>query len=303
MKKECKVYIRGVQGRGEEVIKALADLGAVNHWDYTGDSTNVMYYIKHDGYIGHFHYNTEFAQIIMDNYREIKLPEQWKDGDILFSEADNEFAVFEVEHINSDKFFSYLSTCYAGYLTHQDIPKRGFRLATESEINQFYKRLHAINKDWDAEKKQLVDLKWKNGDVLIRKDGGSFVIFHCYLSDSSVSPLLEVNENVCNGYSRIMPFFAGFYRLATSSEIKYFHELLHAHGKEWDTEKKKLVDWKWKPELHKGYFYVSSDLSVGNTFNDGLTIDVDRISCGNCFHTDEEAKVMAEKIKKLLKGE
>lgn len=92
------------------------------------------------------------------DYQEIKLPKQWRDGDILFSETDNEFAVFEVNHIHyPDKFFSHLSTCHAGYLTNQLMHKRDFRLATESEIEQFHNRLHAVNKDWDTEKKRLIN--------------------------------------------------------------------------------------------------------------------------------------------------
>lgn len=165
MEKRQRVFIKGVQGRDEEIIKALEDCGGYCHPHYIGDKDNVIYYINHSGIIDHAKIYEEIARIIMDDYYEIKLPEkQWKDGDILFSETDNEFAVFEVEHINSNKFFSYLSTCYAGYLTHQDIPKRDFRLATESEIEQFYNRLHAINKDWDTEKKQLVDWVWKPND-------------------------------------------------------------------------------------------------------------------------------------------
>lgn len=85
MKEEWKVYIKGVDGRGEEIIKALEDLGAVNHWNYTGDRTTGVYYITHDGYIGVVGKDVEFTQIIMDNYRELHLPEQWKDGDVLIN--------------------------------------------------------------------------------------------------------------------------------------------------------------------------------------------------------------------------
>lgn len=75
-----------------------------------------------------------------------------------------------------------------------------------------------------------------------------------------------------------------FYRLATPSEIEHFHELM------------------WKPGNNEDYFFVFSDLSVRSTSNDGIVIDEVRIRRGNCFRTREEAKAMAEKIKKLLKG-
>lgn len=93
MKEEWKVYIKGVDGRGEEIIKALEDLGAVNHWNYTGDRTTGVYYITHDGYIGVVGKDVEFTQIIMDNYRELHLPEQWKDGDVLINNDGADYKV------------------------------------------------------------------------------------------------------------------------------------------------------------------------------------------------------------------
>lgn len=185
MKKEWKVFILGNKDRGDEVIKALTDLGGRNYDLLHGTNNNSLYFINPDGIICCTCFGSEIAKIIMYNYYEIKLPEkQWRDGDILFSEIDNEFAVFEVEHIHyPNKFFSHLSTCHAGYLTNQLMHKKDFRLATESEIEQFHNRLHVIiNKDWwDTEKKQLVDWEWRpsineayytleidNGDVEVR---------------------------------------------------------------------------------------------------------------------------------------
>lgn len=163
MEKRQRVFIKGAPGRSKEVIKALIDLGGCGC--YTGgNKDNTIYYINHSGIIAHANIYEEIAKIIMDDYNEIKLPpeKQWRDGDILFSEAVNEFTVFEAEHIHyPDKFFSYLSICNGLCSTHQLIHKRDFRLATESEIEQFHNRLHAINKDWDTEKKQLVDWEWK----------------------------------------------------------------------------------------------------------------------------------------------
>lgn len=184
MEKETEIYIRGNKDRGDEVIKTLTDLGGRNYDLLHGTNSDSLYFINPDGIIYCTCFGSEIAKFIIYNYHEIKLPSerQWMDGDILFSEANNEFAVFEVEHIHCpDKFFSYLSTCHAGYLTHQLIHKRDFRLATKSEIEQFHNRLHVVNKDWDTEKKQLVDWEWKpsikeayytleidNGDVEVR---------------------------------------------------------------------------------------------------------------------------------------
>lgn len=163
MEDRQRVFIRGVEDRGNEVIETLVNLGGKNNLvGVLGNNSSCIYFINHDGYIKFTDVCSEIGRIIVDYYQEIKLPKQWRDGNILFSETDNEFAVFEVNHIHyPDKFFSHLSTCHAGYLTNQLMHKRDFRLATESEIEQFHNRLHAVNKDWDTEKKRLINWEWR----------------------------------------------------------------------------------------------------------------------------------------------
>lgn len=220
MTDEQRVFVRGVKGRGDEVLKMLENRGGENYY-LDGADPEYLYFINHKGSISLTLLDSEFGKIIMDNYRELHLPEQkWKEGDVLFSEIDNEFAVFEDEcKIDSDKFLSYLATCYGGYLTYQAISRRDFRLATKPEVAQFHERLHAISKDWDAEQKEL-------------------------------------------------------------------------------------VNWRWRPKHEEAYYFVDTNTSVyktvydENNINDSLNFEV-----GNCFRTREEAEAMAEKVKKLLKGE
>lgn len=48
MKEEWKVYIKGVRGRGNEVIKVLEDIGDINSCRYTGEKeedTHVTPYV------------------------------------------------------------------------------------------------------------------------------------------------------------------------------------------------------------------------------------------------------------------
>lgn len=105
------------------------------------------------------------------------------------------------------------------------------------------------------------------------------------------------------GESPIAIFCNADYHKAGSEELRQFHEFLHKHGKDWDAEKKQLVEWRWKPKAGENYFFISSELSVEATSNDGFDLDKAHIRCGNCFRTSDEAEAMAEKIKMLLKGE
>ena len=75
MEKKFKVYIKGVQGRGNEVIKALTDLGAEKQCFHGSGDPEYLFFINHNHGISCAIIDSEFGQIIMDNYREILLPE------------------------------------------------------------------------------------------------------------------------------------------------------------------------------------------------------------------------------------
>ena len=94
MKEEQRVYLRGIKGRGEEVINALEDLGGIVVRPMTGNDECGIYYINQYRDISRTDDDSELAQIIIEYYKEIKLPEQWKDGDVLVNIRFNEcFAV------------------------------------------------------------------------------------------------------------------------------------------------------------------------------------------------------------------
>lgn len=59
---------------------------------------------------------------------------------------------------------------------------------------------------------------------------------------------------------------------------------------------------RWKPGYSEAYYYVDSDLSVVAEYWDGDSyMDKSHYGNYNCFKTEAEAKVVAEKFKKLLK--
>ena len=94
-------------------------------------------------------------------------------------------------------------------------------------------------------------------------------------------------------------------RKATLVEISDFLSKLHEIGKDWNEEKKEIVEYKWKPSLGDEYWFVSSAMSPLRA-RWVADVDVDderRYRIGNCFRTEAEALVMAKRIKKVLKGE
>lgn len=238
MKEEWKVYIRGVEGRGKEVIKMLEDLGGKIKDDghikdnkyVIVDNEYIIFTIDHNGYISGVNIQSEMAKIIMDNYREIKLHGHWKDGDILVNKnANYKFCVFD----------DYLS---------------------------------------------------RTGS------GNDLFFFHCEVAGHKGERYLKSN-------SRRYFHDVNDYRIATPQEVEHFHEALHMYHKDWDAEKKEVIDWKWKPQIKERYYYIDNDGEIMSDTWGGFPTDDDRYNFGNCFRTEKEAKAMAEKVKKLLKGE
>lgn len=68
-------YIKGVPGRGEEVINTLKKLGGNIQINFHGNDPYSIYYIDHNSIINTTPINSNMYYIIMDSWEEIKLPE------------------------------------------------------------------------------------------------------------------------------------------------------------------------------------------------------------------------------------
>lgn len=87
MTDEQKVYIRGVEGRGDEVIKMLTDLGGDrNGFDWEGNDPKSLYFISYEGDIGSTHDDDEIGRMLQEYRRELHLPELRKDCNIFVNE-------------------------------------------------------------------------------------------------------------------------------------------------------------------------------------------------------------------------
>lgn len=147
--------------------------------------------------------------------------------------------------------------------------------------------------------------KWKDGDILVDNDNPTKFIVKSNVWNGGwedrFKAYLFVNPKSIQK-SPIAIFCDAEYHKADSEEVRQFYELLHKYGKDWDAEKKQLVDWKWKPKDGEDYYYIISNGIVHLSTWFDYKVDNSRFSIGNCFKTKEEAETMAEKFKKLLKG-
>ena len=90
-------------------------------------------------------------------------------------------------------------------------------------------------------------------------------------------------------------------RIATEEEKQLLLDAIHADGKDWDADKKQIVDYKWKPKEDEAYYYIDSFLDVCSSYWGVDSTDNLAYSRGNCFKTEEEAQKYADKFSKILK--
>lgn len=89
-------------------------------------------------------------------------------------------------------------------------------------------------------------------------------------------------------------------RIATEEEKQFLLDALHADGKDWDAVNKKIIEYRWKPEMEEDYYVISAVLNVIRlTWND-TSFELDLLQKGNCFKTEEEAQAKADQIIKIL---
>ena len=107
MEEKKKVFIRGQKGRGDEIKGILTGLGA-EAADISCNEDDCIYFIDHENVIYVTLIDSELAQVIMDNYKEIELtPLPWKDGDILIDDNyPKSYAVFK-EYNEGHTFGAY----------------------------------------------------------------------------------------------------------------------------------------------------------------------------------------------------
>ena len=145
MEEKKKVWIRGRKGCGEEIVKILEGLGA----EAKGINCNegdCVYFINHNNEIDSVPgFCTELAQVIMDNYKEIKLPgQEWKDGDVLICDKwPGQYAVFK-KYREDDVFETYFIFDDGGISLNATAPVEIYHLASGKEFEDVSKMLYAV---------------------------------------------------------------------------------------------------------------------------------------------------------------
>ena len=146
MEEKKKVFIRGRKGCGKEIVKVLKGLGAKKAVGSCND-VNYVYFISHDDEIYCAPIDSEMAAIVMDNYKEIKLPgQEWKDGDVLICDKwPGQCAVFK-KYREEGVFETYLTVDDGGISFNATAPVELYRLPNEKELEDAAKMFYTVGR-------------------------------------------------------------------------------------------------------------------------------------------------------------
>lgn len=95
-------------------------------------------------------------------------------------------------------------------------------------------------------------------------------------------------------------------RQATEEEKQILLDALHIAGKEWDAEKKKVVEYRWKPKIGKKYYTIQYDRSE-DTFITiyyywyGSDEELAQWKRGRIFADEESASGLCERLNDAIK--
>ena len=165
-----KVWLRGVPGRGSEVIELLKEWGGKTSPfalapKFAEDSKYILF-VDHDGLIDFVHETHELSKVIMDCYEPIGLPAiqepLWDDGTLLIRRDIHrnygyDFAIFNAIEKKVVSFKAYFAITTDNVVS-SDLDYLHFvdyRPATTEETAEFVKRLQKIGMFWNPWAKKM----------------------------------------------------------------------------------------------------------------------------------------------------
>ena len=147
------------------------------------------------------------------------------------------------------------------------------------------------------EKKENRKNNFKEGDVLHSKTDDTMLIFKEVCNYDR-----EVFDSHCNTSRRDNKCWnINAFRYATEEEKTHFFDTLEDNGYQWNAEEKRVEKIRWRAK--KGYIYhrLTCYLRSINERDDYQTWDQKCHDSYNYFHTEEQTKEAARRVKETLR--
>ena len=147
--------------------------------------------------------------------------------------------------------------------------------------------------------------EFKDGDfVSFNNIGGKFLMIYNSKRGCSSTYYHAVTYNGCYE-NRVVSYndwcVYDDARIATEEEKQLLLDAIHADGKDWDADKKQIVDYRCKPKIGDAYYYIDCFLDIVDDIWSGDRMDDLVYTSGNCFKTEEEAQRYVDKFCEILK--
>lgn len=146
--------------------------------------------------------------------------------------------------------------------------------------------------------------EFKDGDFCtIRTSHGSWIFIYKSKKDYGIAYHCSILDD---GFRRplcydILVDTKNETRYSTEEEKQFLLDAMHEYGKDWDADKKQIVDYKWKPKIGDNYYYIDLFLDVVDDIWSDDRMDDLVYTSGNCFKTKDEAQRYADKFSEILK--
>lgn len=151
-----------------------------------------------------------------------------------------------------------------------------------------------------------IEKEFKDGDILVSVANGkrynAFIYestdkkgFHSYYIGIDVCGQLSFSESLSDRWCNDDLSYA------TEEEKQLLFDEMKEQGMRWNAEEKRVEKIGWRVEDGKKYYYVDNQGIIMIDTEDGHDFDKNRYEFGNYFHTEEQAKEAAERVKETLR--
>lgn len=147
------------------------------------------------------------------------------------------------------------------------------------------------------EKEERKEQEFKDGDVLRSFYNDTVLIF----KDVNKCDRDYFDSHYNNKGFGDKRWYRESFRLATEKEKQLLFKKMKKQGLRWNAEEKKVEKIRWRAKKGEEYHFMNTDFTTVNTTELGDDVDTNRYDALNYFHTEEQTKEAASRVKETLR--
>lgn len=138
--------------------------------------------------------------------------------------------------------------------------------------------------------------KFKDGDILCSTHSDVVVIFKKY--DETYDKIFYSYYHTSIGNED--GWFSKYFRYATEEEKQLLFDKMKEQKLKWNAEEKRVETIRWRALTYHEYYYVNTKGNISTEREENHIFDIKKYEFGNYFHTKEQAKEAAKRVKEVL---